>query len=70
MKILLTKASDWDFEKAIEINDIMELKNFGNNESNGQFVIDFNFAEFFTDEEKEKYKDCSFGAMIYDYHIE
>lgn len=29
MKVLLTKASDWNFEKVIEINDIMELKNFG-----------------------------------------
>lgn len=63
MKVLLTKASDWNFEKVIEINDIMELKNFGNKESKGQFVIDFEF-------ENEKYKDCDFEAMIYDNYIE
>ena len=70
MKILLKKASDWNFEKVIEINDIMELKNFGNKESEGQFVINFNFAERLTDEDIEKYKECSFEAMIYDNYIE
>lgn len=70
MKVLLTKASDWGFKKIIEINDIMGLKNFGNKESNGLFVIYFNFAEHLTNEDIEKYKECSFEAMIYDDYIE
>lgn len=60
MKVLLTKASDWGFEKVIEINDIMELKDI-----NTDFVI--YFANFSTE---KKYKDCDFEAMIYDDYIE
>ena len=70
MKVLLTKASDWNFEKVIEINDIMELKKFGNKESGGQFVIDFEFTRLMDDDDKEKYKDCDFEAKIYDNYIE
>ena len=33
-------------------------------------VINFNFAERLTDEDIEKYKECSFEAMIYDNYIE
>lgn len=67
MKVLLTKASDWNFEEVIEINDIMELKNFGNKESKGQFVIDFEFEWV---NRNGNYKDCDFEAMIYDNYIE
>ena len=65
MKVLLTKASDWDFEKVIEINDIMELKDI-----NTEFVIDFDFTKLMNDDDKEKYKDCDFEAKIYDNYIE
>lgn len=65
MKILLTKASDWDFENVIEINDIMELKDMDT-----AFVIDFNFTKLMNDDDKEKYKDCDFEAKIYDDYIE
>ena len=65
MKVLLTKASDWEFKKVIEINDIMELKNI-----DSEFVINFDFTRLWREEEKEKYKDCDFEAMIYDNYIE
>lgn len=65
MKVLLTKASDWYFEKVIEINDIMELKNI-----DSEFVIDFDFTRLWGEEKKEKYKDCAFEAKIYDSYIE
>ena len=65
MKVLLTKASDWNFEKIIEINDIMDLKNIDT-----EFVIDFDFTRLMAEAEKEKYKDCDLEAKIYDNYIE
>lgn len=65
MKILLTKASDWGFEKVIEINDIMELKDIDT-----EFVINFDLTRLMNDDDKEKYKDCDFEAKIYDDYIE
>jgi hypothetical protein len=47
----------------------MELKSFGEN-SNGEFMINFDFMKYMDEEEEEKYKGCSFEAMIYDNYIE
>jgi hypothetical protein len=59
MKVLLKKASDWKFEKIIEIDDsILELKKIYNN-----LIIDF-------DEDYSRAKEVDFVVTIYDDYVE
>ena len=69
MKVLLTKASDWNFEKIIEIEKLIELRDIGE-KNDGEFVIDFGFTKYMSNDDKEKYKECALEVKIYDDYIE
>lgn len=58
IKVLLTKVSDWNFKKVIEINSILDLKNIYSN-----FIIDFDVEDY------QELK-IDFIAQLYDDYVE